>query len=414
LREVPSGWIDKVLRQINHHQENGMKRLFSMFSHKSNRLKELKMKRLLSIFSLAAMLLLGLATPHAASAATITCQPINPNAPWPGGVYTQYCSNTSQSNYDQVYQAVNSVLGSQTGGGQNLLSNSMISLYTTGSPGTTEFPKGTGKGFFGVVYLFHSPADYTTWASANKVPKLAPSATGGGITILDASTFQAYYTAVFEQNGNGLDQSNVVGDNAEHEVGHWLDYLLRGADKQSVVLSNSAYYQSEINTDWSYLNVVNSNPACRIPHGNPGVFTGRADFSSTGKPGQQVYYICNGSTGLTGYSSDGQGSKLNTKYFGRNKAVLQSAWAYFFKPGLVSGEPTYAEIWAQGFAATFGPGDGLRSPANVDVYYGGVPATPPAFECTSAWINYVAVNGYIPTKTSNPPANFPSECPLNN
>ena len=294
--------------------------------------------------------------------------------------------------------------GDVHGAGNTALETSMKSLYANGSPAGGSFPTGTGKGFFGVFYLFHKPSDYTAWAAANGVPAVTVSSTAFEDTALDEKTYQAYYTVVFEQNGNGVANNNITGYSL-HEIGHWLDYLLRSDATQTVVVSQSSYFQDEIAHDWT---TIAAQTPCFISGHPYGMFTKWADSSSLGYTGKQPYFICNAGSGGNGY-----GPALNTKYSGlSNKQVLQynnkttpGGWAYFFLPGFVTTEPPYEEFFAEGFAATWGPGDESNppngnAPTSVDQYFVN------QFPCSTAWISYVTNWGTLPTSS-----NLPAGCP---
>jgi hypothetical protein len=394
-----------------------MTRLLSMFSHKSNRLKELKMKRLLSIFSLAAMLLLGLAIPHAAIAA-VTCTAIpGTGSIWPGSVYTQKCgADTSADNADALFGGVNeTATGSGSGQPRTLLMNSMISLFAHGAPAGGAVVAGSGKGFFGVVYLFHNPADYHAWTAANKVIDVATTSGLQAVTAIDSKTFQAMYTAVFEVSTNGLMNSIVIGGNTSHEIGHWMDYLIeKQIDPTNklklLVVSNQPLFNTLIENDWSNLAQNGTvNEACTDPNSNaPGIFTGEADAHALTGPNVPARYICGGVKGT--------GTTVSSTYTGQagfNKAILQKAWNQTFTPGQgISPTIPNSELWAEGLNATLGNTDAPRAPSWQDIYIGAdTRATPASFQCVAAFISYVGETALLPSPT-NKPSDWPTNCPL--
>jgi hypothetical protein len=199
---------------------------------------------------------------------------------------------------------------------------------------------------------------------------------------------------------NGVQGFNLLQGYTVHEMGHWADYLMRKSNNTTVtVLSNSPFYQKEIAKDWSNLNLAANTPCQTSQH--QGVFSGQADGKYLASPGAKPYYICNGSNGGTGYNSNGGGTALNTGYSGNNQTVLQTAWQYFFKPGVITTIPPYEEIFAETVAAQYGPGAGGAAPANWDAYYGQVYAIPRPMFCAEAWVYYVTTNGKVPTASSN-------------
>ncbi|HEY9759992.1 MAG TPA: hypothetical protein V6C97_32840 [Oculatellaceae cyanobacterium] len=371
------------------------------------------MRYLFTLLALMAGLTLGI--PSLAQAAP-TCKIYTGSGTgsWPDGVYFQYCGTATSVNASFVFQAFTNLPTSPSpNAAGNVVKSAMVNLYTNGA--VVNGKTGVGKGYYGVVYLFHNPTEYLAWAKANGVDYPSTiSSTAGGYTAEDPTSLRPYYTVIFEVTGAGVNNGstgthNILWGETVHEFGHWTDYLMSLYGNQTLVLSNSPMYQREIAQDFANLD---PNPACKTSQGGQGVFTGRADYTSTNLPTSPNYYICNGTNGQTGTSSDGQGTALNTGYSGTNQEVLEKAWPEFFQAA-TSGKELYSEIFAEGFAAQWGPGDGARTPANADIFYGGVKATPQSFVCSKAWINYVTSNAKLPTASSNYfGSGNPNNCPL--
>ena len=371
------------------------------------------MKRLFALFAFI-MLLGGLAF-NPAQAAVVSCKPYTGTGTtsWPQGVYFQYCDGASTSSASFVEQALTELPNGPSANAAGLVIKAdMISLYANGfkdSKGNV-----TGKGYYGVVYLFHTTQDWLNWAAAHgvDVPSTV-SKTLGGVTPSDPTTQAPLYTVIVEVTGNGVNNGyggvhNVLQGETVHEFGHWANYLMRAGATQTVAVSNSAFYQAEVAQDYKNLNLAANYP-CEPANQHQGVFTHLADASSLILPSSTYYFICNGTpTGtppapVMGNLSDGNGPGLNTKYVGlTNQAVLVAAWPYFFKPGYASTVIPYGELFAETFAAQYGPGDGNYGAPQVDGYLNSIVyATPPSFVCSRKWIAYFTQYATPPTAASN-------------
>jgi hypothetical protein len=319
-------------------------------------------------------------------------------------------------------------------GAGTVIENSMASLYANGV-GTQK----VGKGFYGVVYLFYSPTQYTEWADANNVLGVTPGSANAD-TASDPTTFQAYYTAIWKMpatgynNGDGTNGLQTLTALMMHEFGHWADYLYKGLnteDKNALALSGTAgVFSKEYTQDLKALDATAVYP-CTPKNMNGGVFAGRADAYVLVKSTNAPYFICNGynvfGQVINGTTSTGNGPGLNKSsntnvhpdYSTQttNGAVLQAAWPTFFKPGFVTTKVPYAELWAEAFAASIGSGVNYNSlSANYDAYFGTINNWSGLF-CTAKFAQYVATNGALPTSASNYYAvngvANPNNCPFN-
>ncbi|HEY9732264.1 MAG TPA: hypothetical protein V6C89_10150 [Drouetiella sp.] len=375
-------------------------------------------------------LALGIASPQAAKAAeTVTCATV------PGsnlGNLFKVCNGNSSpavdtGNINDIVAAFDNLPQSSSTAVGTIIKNAMTSLYNNGV-GTSH----KGKGYYGTIYLFHSPAQWTAWANANGVDDINPSPTAVAYTLEDSTNhFQPYYGVIFEFTANGINNGGTSGGlgvlqaNQVHEFGHWADYLYRGVASQTNVLSDSGasgMFSREIARDWALLNQTANYP-CTPQNMNGGIFAGRADYWALGAPGRSPYFICNGKDIFgnitTGTSSNGVGPGLNTapnpnpnkhpNYVAdtgatANQKVLQQAWGYFFLPGYLAGFPKYQEFFAEAFANAWGPGVGTPGmnalSVNYDAYFRTTDSWP-GFFCSMKWVNYVTTFNKLPTASSN-------------
>ncbi|HEY9681411.1 MAG TPA: hypothetical protein V6C86_07515 [Oculatellaceae cyanobacterium] len=221
------------------------------------------------------------------------------------GTRFQVCNGNQSPAIDSgdtsaVAAAFNALPTSFTNSVGNVLKTYMTNLYTNGDY------DGEGKGVYGAVYLFYSPAEYQAWIKTKTNAKAIPSdqyASAGAVTAIDATTYQADYTIVFKVPGTGYNQGD--GTNGQnnltpltvHEFGHWADYLYRSLVSGQKVLSNSGLgtgiFGKEYGRDLATLDAAAVYP-CSPPNMNPGVFAGRADSFVTVHNGNMPYFICSG------------------------------------------------------------------------------------------------------------------------
>jgi hypothetical protein len=303
------------------------------------------MKRLLSVFSLGALLLLGLATPHAAQAAA--CTQVNPGVMgWPNSAYSQYCAPATSSDGLSMWGAIDQA------------SEPTLTQILTYDPLT--------------FWSFYNPADFQTYCKANpgSFPNnnscALPSSSASAFSEVGATTSQVYFSVVFDFNGNGT-QNGYIANSSAHEEGHVIDYVYsgltngQGKTKPKGRVSNSTLYVHEIAADWKVLN--NSYTPCQ-PANVPGLFTNQVD--DTGQ------YICNGVSGT--------GTMLVAKYKGdTNEQVLQAAWPFIFGDN--------GDIFAETYA------DMIATEPSIDYYWG----NSINFACSKLLVQTLDNNGALPT-----------------
>jgi hypothetical protein len=290
----------------------------------------------------------------------------------------------------------------------------MVYEYANGAIVNTGQPA-QGAGRYGVVYIFHTYAEFINFLTADE-KKVAPAATAGGFTFKTGDQ-QALWTGIWEVNGVGIDNGytggkNILKQETGHELGHWVDFLLSVVAGNPNVLSDSSQFKAEWAKDGTNL-ILSTVHMCGALGVNPLAY-GKADSTATIKAGNPPYFICDGVDDfghkVTGAASTGNGPDLNTGYSGSNYTVLQKAWPYFYLPGVADKTNQWEEIFAEEFGTMFEGGDSARTPVQADTYYGNGNANPQSFACSYWWINYVATTGKLPTATSNyyPAAN---KCP---
>jgi hypothetical protein len=348
--------------------------------------KALTMLGAFAAFALGSLLL---ATP---ASATIDCFKINTNptqTAWPKGDWGMKCVNSAtptfptQTNGDNMLNAIPGV-------GQDELRRAPNRNFEST---TTPFRGGLN----GVrYYLFHTAADYDTWAASNG-GVVTHTAKDFGVTKIDARGIPVY-SAIWEENGQG-EATNIkraVGTQMGVSLNYLWGYIKNGGIVPSVRFRFSDTIASPANA-WQNIFKQNLDRDWALFTGAPckvgssfGLFSKYADNRL---PVSSSTYICTDDAGTTGF---GDGTALSPTYANLpacvgvppsgsaacNKAIVIQAWPELYGD--------IHALFAQEYAFMNVANDQATSGRTRDVYLNG------RFTCSKMMLR-MAGQGKLPT-----------------
>ena len=210
------------------------------------------------LLTLGMLVLMCIACPLSALAQD-TCKPVDPNNQnYPDASFTLYCGvEAIQGDANEMASAIQDI------------------------PGAIRELQAIDYNF----YWFDTPADYKTYASANKLTYVAPGSTDFGVTVFNTNNVPQY-TVIFQTNSSGQTNEYISSTTyyyAAQAIDALMGYVMNGGVNflplQNVsTYTNSStfqYFQKELAQDWS---VFNKQEACTNPTTNdPGVFSEQKD-----------------------------------------------------------------------------------------------------------------------------------------
>ncbi|MBX3152079.1 hypothetical protein KF728_18115 [Candidatus Obscuribacterales bacterium] len=357
------------------------------------------MRKALTMLGAIAALALGSLFAAAPAQAAINCSRIDTNptqTAWPKGDWGMKCVNSSTPTFP-----------TQTNG-----NNMLNAIPGVGQDELRRAPNGNFTNLNGVrYYLFHTAADYDTWAASNG-GVVSHTSADFGVTKVDAKGVPIY-SAIWEINGNN--ETTNIRRAVGTQMGVSLDYLwgyiksggivptVRFRFSDTIASPANAWqniYKQNVDRDWALF----TGAPCKVGS-SFGLFS---KFADNRLPVSASTYICTDDTGTAGF---GDGTALSSTYASLpacvgvpptgsaacNKAIVIQAWPELY--GDIHG------LFAQEYAFMNVANDQASTGRTRDVYLNG------RFTCSKMMLRF-AGQGKLPVAADLTAAETAAGCIL--